>query len=72
MLKVSHLEVEKVNLFEKLIGMKFNMQHLKLAALKAHDYVTHGKCEVQVLDREIDLLENNFCQFCVGCACFNS
>jgi len=32
----------------------------------------HGKYELQVLDCEIDLLENEVCQFCVGCVCFNS
>jgi hypothetical protein len=67
MLKVSHLEAKKVN----MIGMKFNMQYLKSTALEVHDYVTHGKCELQVLDCEINLSENKVFQFCVGCACFN-
>ncbi len=71
MLKMSHLEAMKTKLSKKLIGMKFNMEYLKSTTLKMHDYVTHGECEFQVLDREVDLLENKFCQFCVGCACFN-
>ncbi len=51
--------------------MKFNVEYLKSIALEAHDYVTHGECGFQVLDREVDLLENKVCQFCIGCACFD-
>jgi len=71
MLKMSHLEVVKAKFSEKLIGMKFNVEYLKSTTLKLHDYVTHGECEFQVLDHEIDLLENKVCQFCIRCACFN-
>ncbi len=44
----------------------------KISSIRMHDYVMHGKCKLQVLDHEIDLLENKVCQFCVGCACLNS
>lgn len=71
MLKVSHFEVEIAKLSKKLIGMKLNVEYLKSTTLKAHDYVMHGKCKLEVLDREIDFLEKKICQFCVGCACFN-
>jgi len=71
MLKMSHLEVVKAKLSKNLIGMKFNMEYLKSTTLEEHDYVTHGECGFQVLDREVDLLENKVCQFCIGCACFN-
>jgi hypothetical protein len=43
MLKVSHSETKKAKLLEKLIGMKFNVEYIKLAASEAQDYVTHGK-----------------------------
>jgi len=72
MLKVSHFEVEITKLSKKLIGMKFNVEYLKSTTLKAHDYVMHGECKLQVLDHEIDFLEKKICQFCVWCVCFNS
>ncbi len=70
-LKMSHLEAEKSKVLKKLISMKFNVQYLKSIALEVHDYVTHGECELQVLDCEIDFLETKICQFRVGCAYFN-
>jgi len=57
MLKVFHLKEEKVKLFERLIGIKYNMEYLKLMALKAQDIITNIECELQVLNHKIDLLE---------------
>jgi hypothetical protein len=54
-----------------MIGMRFNVEYLKLTRLKAHDYVMHGECKLQLLDHEIYFLEKKICQFCVGYVCFN-
>ncbi len=57
MLKVLHLEVEKAKLSKKLIGLKFNMEYLKLIALEAYDFMINYECKLQVLNCEMHLLE---------------
>jgi hypothetical protein len=46
MLKASCLKGEKAKLFEKLIGIKFNMANFKSVALEAQDSVTNVECEL--------------------------
>ncbi len=46
MLKVLHLEAKKAKLFKKLIGLKFNMEYLKLVALEAYDSIINCECEL--------------------------
>jgi len=56
MLKVLHLEAEKAKLSKKLIGLKFNMEHLKLVALEVYDFITNYEWEFQALNCEVHLL----------------
>jgi hypothetical protein len=65
MLKVSHLKGEKAELFEKLIGIKFNMEYLKLVVLETQDSGTNVECKLQVLSCEMELLEQKVCGFWV-------
>ncbi len=66
MLKVFHLKEEKVKLFERLIGIKYNMEYLKLMALEAQDIITHVEHGLQVSNDKIELLEKKVCEFLLG------
>jgi len=65
MLKLSHLKGEKVELFEKLIGIKFNMEYLKLVVPEAQDSGMNVECKLQILSCEMELLEQKVCGFWV-------
>jgi hypothetical protein len=58
MLKVSHLKGEKAKLSKKLIGIKFNMEYLKLATLEVQDSVISVECKLQALNHKMKLLEH--------------
>jgi hypothetical protein len=63
MLKVFHLKEKKVKLFETSIGIKYNMEYLKLMALEAQDIITNVECGLQVSNDKIELLEKKVCEF---------
>jgi ABC-type ATPase involved in cell division len=57
MLKVFHLKEEKVKLFKRSIGIKYNMEYLKLMELEAQDIITNVEYKLQVSNHKIELLE---------------
>jgi ABC-type ATPase involved in cell division len=63
MLKVFHLKEKKVKLFERSIGINYNMEYLKLMALEAQDIITNVECRLQVSNDKIELLEKKVCEF---------
>jgi hypothetical protein len=66
MLKVFHLKEKKVKLIERSIGIKYNMEYLKLNALEALDIITNVECEFQVSNHKIESLGKKVCDFLLG------
>ncbi len=66
MLKVFHMKEEKVKFFERLIGIKYNMEYLKLMALQAQDIITNVEYGLQVSNDKIELLEKKVFEFLLG------
>jgi len=66
MLKVFHLKEEKVKLSKRSIGIKYNMEYLKLMALEAQDIIINVERELQVSNHKIDLLEKKVYDLLLG------
>jgi hypothetical protein len=45
----------KVKLFERSIGIKYNMEYLKLMAIEAQDIIINLECGLQVSNDKIEL-----------------
>jgi hypothetical protein len=66
MLKTFHLKEKKVKLFERSIGIKYNMEYLKLMAVEAQDIITNLECGLQVSNDKIKLFAKKVCEFLWG------